>query len=251
MSKHQSAAHDKTLLRLFLVSIAVNASLGIWTLLLGEFGEIQGKILLTSFFVSAAMLAILANGAPLKNHVLWPLPAWSAASAAAGFLLFIAVIWSEADSDWPPKLATSALILGGGGTLIGLLQLIRIPSTVLAIRVMSSTVIVSLCVTTIFGLWYETESDWILRLIGVEAVLAAALALAIPALSRFQPTMPPVQHPEVSIRFCPSCGEYVGESPLDPDSVLSCPGCGLHFAVLDKRSVVRDPLTTTIEACAD
>ena len=61
-------------LNLFLTSIAVNAVLGIWALLVDDFGEIQGKILTSSFLVSATMVGLLMNAVPMRERVLWPLP---------------------------------------------------------------------------------------------------------------------------------------------------------------------------------
>ena len=231
---------QKTLLKLFLASVAINASLGIWTLLLGEFGETQGKVLTTSFFVSAAMLAILVNAVPLKKRILWPLPSVSAASAAAGFLLFVVVIWAEVESDWLPKLAVSSLVVGAGGTLIGLLQLLTARSILGTIRLVAALVIFLLCATTIVALWSETDSDWVFRLIGVEGVLTAALTLALPIASRLRPTMPGLS-PEGVIRFCPSCGQALPEDSLFADPLITCTACGLGFAVRIQVPADSDP----------
>ena len=50
----------KIALFIFFASVAVNAALGIVALFAGEFGETQGKVLMTSLSISAASVGSLA-----------------------------------------------------------------------------------------------------------------------------------------------------------------------------------------------
>ena len=88
----------RLLVRLFIASIVVNALLGIWALLAGDFGETQGKVLATSFLVSAAMLCVLVNAPATGRRVRWPAPVIGAGAGAAGFAGFIVMLWAEVEA---------------------------------------------------------------------------------------------------------------------------------------------------------
>lgn len=184
---------QKVLLRVFLASIAVNALLGIWALLAGEFGETQGKVLATSLMVSAGMLSVLINGAPLQRRVLWPVPAVAAVAGAATFALFIVLMWAEVDSEDPLKLGFSGLVVAAGGTLAGLLALFRLRPEHAPVQLVTLGLIALLVVTVLVGIWGEIDGSWYGRTVGVESVLVAAFSLAVPVLWRFgaRPEGPP------------------------------------------------------------
>jgi CBS domain-containing protein len=173
------------LLRTFLASIAVNAGLGIWALLAGDFGQAEAKVLATSLLVSAAMLSVLVNGAPIERRVLWPLPAVVSVVAVASFGLLIVLLWVEADSAAAVKTVFSGLMVAAGGTMIGLLALLGLPRRYELFRLVDDVLIVLVVVTGLWGLWGEIDASWYGRLLGVESVLMAAATVAIPVLGRF------------------------------------------------------------------
>ena len=228
-----SALRDLAI-RGLLASIAVNALLGVWALLSDEFGSTQGKVLGTSFLVSAAMLSVLVNGAPLSQRVLWPVPAVAAGASAGGFLLFIVLVWADLDDAPWWKVATSGLIIGVGATLAGLLALLSLQRGHEPWRLANDLLIAALCTILVVILWAELNTDWIERLAGVLAVLVAALTLAVPVLSR-------VSRPDDlivaghGVRYCPSCGRPLGPQPT-PSSPTGCPRCGFRFTVVPERS---------------
>ncbi len=222
-------------LRLFVVSIVVNAVLGIWALLSGDFGETQGKVLATSFLVSAAMLSVLLNTPAIGRRVRWPVPAIGAATGAAGFALFIVMLWAEVDDERWFKFAGSLLVVAAAATLVSSLALVPPLSRLRWLPPLADVLIAALAVTVVIGLWAEPDVDWYGRLVGVEAVLVAAATLLIPVLSRFglgraEPARPAVPG-EPAIRFCPSCGRPVDHRALGTGQPVSCDSCGLVFEV--------------------
>ncbi len=221
----------KRALNLFLASIGINAVLGIWALLAQDFGSTQGKILTTSFLVSAAMLGVLVNGTAMERRVFWPLPLVSASMAVTGFGLLGVMVWTNLDHEWIIKTAVSALILGAGGTLLGLLELVRLRPNLTMLRLAYRSLIGLLSVTSIFALWAEVNADWLPRLIGVESILVAAVTLAIPALSRFLPPSERQLHQTASIRFCPSCGAPVTEIPIGDGMQFECLKCDVALLI--------------------
>ncbi len=228
----------RVLIGLFVVSVVINAVLGIWALLSGDFGETEGKILGTSFLVSAAMLSVLINAPAIRRQALWPVPAIGAVAGASGFALFIALVWSEAEADYWFKTAGSLLVIAAAATLAASLALLSVPHGFRWLRLVGYILISVLAVTVIFGLWNEPDNEWYARLIGVEGVLVAAFTLLMPVLSRFTSPRVEAAKPEgelpatVALRFCPSCGRPMTATPLDTAVETTCPTCGLDFTVV-------------------
>lgn len=213
-------------LNVFLVSVAVNAVLGIWALLVDDFGEIQGKILTLSFLVSATMVGLLVNAVPLRKRVLWPLPVIASATSTTGFALLIAAVWVEPDSEVWGRTLVSSLTIAEGATLAGLLGLLRLRDRHHVVRQGTVIAIGGLCVTIVAVLWAEPDSDSWLRVIGIESVIVTALALALPAIARFLPPSPP---DACVVRFCPACAAPLG--PPVPRAPRQCQACGSEFSV--------------------
>lgn len=221
----------KSALRVLLASIAINAVLGIWALLVDDFGQTQGKILATSFLVSAALLAVLVNGAPLQRRVLWPVPLIAAATAAGAFVLFIVLMWAETDHEVPLKLGFSGLVVGAGATLAGLLALIRLRDGHEPVKAVDYLLTALLSMTAIVGIWMEPDADWYPRLVGVESVLVAAVTMTIPVLAKFAPPEAAPEYHDVAIRFCPSCGRSVPYAPALGVVAVECKNCGANLLI--------------------
>lgn len=224
-------------LGLFVGSIMANAVLGIWALLSGDFGDTQGKVLGTSFLVSAAMLSVLINIPGIRRRALWPAPLVGGIAGAFGFALFIVMVWTEPGNDNWFKLAGSCLVVAAGATLASSLALIAPPARLgWMMQTVGITLIAVLCMTVLGGLWFEPDADWYARLVGVEGVLVAAVTLLIPVISRFAPrhkdggeTIAPAG--PAAVRFCPSCGSPVELHPLGAETATVCDNCGLTFTV--------------------
>lgn len=225
--KHPS----RVLLYGFLASISINALLGIWALLAADFGQTQGKILATSFLISAAMLSVLVNGGPLRRRALWPVPAVAAIAAVGSFALFIVLIWAEVDHEVPLKIGFTGLVVTAAATLAGLLALVPLRHAHEPIRMAGHGLTLVLSATGIFGLWAEVDADWFARLLGVESVLVAAVTLAIPVLSRFVPSQGRAIPTEPAVRFCPSCGTPLSGPPAVGGVAVACDRCGAEFSV--------------------
>ncbi len=225
-------------LNLFILSVVVNAVLGIWALLVGDFGDTQGKVLGTSFLVSAAMLSALVNAPAIRRRRLWPVPAVGAAAGASGFALFIVLIWAEADDESWFKLAGSALVVAVAATLASTLALIVLADRYRLLQPVARGLIAVLAVAILIAIWGEPDMDWYARLIGVVSVLVAAVTLLIPAVSRFgSGGLGAEPHPDLrpdgrAVRYCPSCGREVEHRALGSGEVNICGNCGLGFQVV-------------------
>lgn len=224
-------------LRFFIVSVLANAVLGIWALLSEDFGETQGDVLVSSFFVSAAMLSVLVNVPAIRRRALWPAPLIGAGAGASGFAYFIVLAWVEpSDGPWG-KLLLSFMVVAAAFTLASSLALITPPDRLRWMQPVGNTLIAALGITMLVGLWAEPDVDWYGRLLGIEGVLVAAITLLIPVLSRFSSSRRQESSVEDSppgpaaVRFCPSCGRPVAPGPLGTGRSSACEACGLTFGV--------------------
>jgi len=186
----------QTMVRVFVASVGVNAVLGVWALVVGEFGDIQGKILATSFLVTAAMVAVLINVPAISRRAIWPIPTVSGAAGAASFALFTVLMWAGNDSSIALKIGFTALLVGGGGTLTGLVALLKIRRSHEVVRLAHYGATLALVATSAGVIWSSGGGDIVGRIIGVESVLVAALTLALPALGRLARTEPEGSGPD-------------------------------------------------------
>ncbi len=216
--------------RLFVVSVAVNAVLGVSALLSGEFGDTEGKVLITSFLVSAAMLAVLINSRAIGSRVLWPVPVAAACVLVAGIALLIVGIWAEIDNDLMPKAVLSALTIGGVGTTLGLIAGIVRSRPLVLLRLLHALFMSAALGMALVMLWTERASDAAARVLGVACVVAAGLTLVIPVLSRTKPGIDSAERGEVG-GFCPRCGTPL-EGLTSWDEVQDCHRCGASFQVM-------------------
>ena len=222
-------------LRAFLTSIAINAALGIWALLVDDFGDTQEKILVSSFLVSGGMLAVLINGAPLSRRILWPVPVMAVVGLVLGFVLLLVAVWAEIDSELLGKTLTTAFVIGAAATVSGLLGLLPLRPAHQVLRFVAHLLIAALAATVTGVIWADGGGDAIARVIGVESILVAACTLALPALSRFVP----VEESAVVVtsgRFCPGCGAELDDDLLSGEPV-ACGNCERVFSVTEQRRV--------------
>lgn len=210
----------------FLASVTVNAVLGIWALVSTDFAATQGKVLATSFCVSGAMLGVLVNGPAMAQRVRWPAPAVGAASAAAGFVLLIVIVWAEPHAMWWSKALASLLMGSVGASLIGLIGLLVLQPRYEPVRLAQLAATVVLVGSGTAAVWAAIDAEWVIRTIGVESVLVAALTLIVPALARYRPPQQPSIDPTSKVVVCPQCGTHIdlrdgAISPANFDQVAS------------------------------
>lgn len=232
------SSSTRLFLRLFLVSAAVNAVLGIWALLVGDFGDTQGRVLITSFLITATMLSVLVNAPATSRRALWPAPVIGAGAAVIGLVQFIAMVWSDVDSDRWIRTAVSFLIVAAGATLAANLAILRLPERFRLALPVTATLIGTLTLLALYTVWGEPDGDWFGRLVGVLSVLVAAGTLFIPVLSRLDGdeddgpgAIDGDLPPDHGVRFCPSCANRLADQPIG--TVTRCGRCGLVFEVLE------------------
>ena len=187
----------KFFLYLLICSIAFSALMGIWAIVSGEFGELQGKILATTTTVVGTSILGLACGAFLESprSQQFPrlaVPVLGIISTAVAALIVLWVIWGAnvSDNEKVLKILATSLIFAFSFAQLSLLSLAHLSKRFYWALVTGYIVILSLALITsaIIIFQPDSSSNFILRLIGVLGVVDAAITVMIPILHRLSRT---------------------------------------------------------------
>lgn len=214
----------------FLVSVAVNAALGIAAILAPDFGSTARHVLQTSLILSGLLLAVLAAGLPWERGVAGPVPLLTVAAAATVAALGILGVWGLWTGTTAERVSGTAVTLAIAGVLGGLIALARPAARLRWVRL--ATLALLGVATSLFLLqtWATVDESWFARALGVTLVLLGAGMVALPVLHR-------LAHGESlragaaeagATRFCPFCGSELSASL---GTAATCRGCGRSFTV--------------------
>ncbi len=182
---------DINLRRLFFYlligSVALSALIGIGVLLLGDFGLIEVRVLMTTMVITIVSVLGLACGAYIEvrdgKHV--PI-AGIALSVIAGLMSFF-IIWDVLDEDEVfIKSLLTATLLAVACSHVSLLSLARLDRRFSWTRISAVVCVILLCSILLFILWFEPtgESDLIYRILGVLGILLASITVITPVLHK-------------------------------------------------------------------
>lgn len=182
---------NNRLRRLFLISliasVATSAAIGIGVLLLGNFGMIEVRILMTTMVITIVSVLGLACGAYIEIRGGRELPyAGILFSVIAGLMSFF-VIWNVLD-DYEVfiKSFLTVTLLATACSHLSLLALARLDRRFSWTRISAVICMVLLCAILLFILWFEPtgESDLIYRVLGVLGILLASITVVTPVLHK-------------------------------------------------------------------
>lgn len=216
-------------LRTLIGSITASALVGIYILLVGDFGDLEERVLVTALSVSALSILAMACGAAFERSRLGLLPPLGALVSVVSFTLFMINIWSN--SNWRPlwNMALSLALLACAAALTCLLSLATLARRFRWTRLLGLISAFLLAAMLVFLVWADVDSEMVWRIVGVLAILVGAVTIGVPVLHRMSvsPARSDSLRQESSIRFCVACG-----SALAGDSeVVTCRQCGVHFRV--------------------
>ena len=174
-------------LYLLIASVSLSALVGIGVLLLGDFGMIEVRVLMTTMVFTIVSVLGLACGAYIEirggKHV--PL-AGIAFSVIAGLMSFF-IIWNVLDDEEIfIKSFLTAILLAAACSHISLLSLARLDRRFSWTRISAVVCIVLLCSILLFILWFEPtgESDLIYRILGILGIVLASVTVVTPVLHK-------------------------------------------------------------------
>lgn len=184
MHTPQQIPLKKLFLYALIGSVSVSAVLGILVILIGDFGEFEGRVLLSSLTISGASLCGLSCGAALDVKRAQVLPVCGIGLAALAALMIITGIWSEAHSEVFWKSTATVAIFAAACSHMALLLLARLsPKYAWSSWVAYGAVYgVALIITVM--MWAEVGEEPMFRLLGVAAILDGAITILIPVFHR-------------------------------------------------------------------
>jgi hypothetical protein len=213
----------------FFASVTVNAALGIYAVLVPEFGETQGKLLATSLCVTGAVLLALACEPAWERRLLGPVPYLGAVFGTIGFGLTIAGIWSEPESEAFGQTTTSVMALAVAGALASLLALARLtPGHRWVLTLTLGQLALGAALVASVPWLGDDPAEWYLRGMGVSLIALAAFTVTVPVLHWVDRRAGPVPASAGAIRYCPYCGGTISGEAGTP---LLCVRCDREFTV--------------------
>jgi hypothetical protein len=168
-------------------SLCATAAVAIGTLLFGDFGETEGKILLTTAAISFYSLLALPGGILLDQRRLRALAAAAIALAVASFVLAMTLLWSELDSDGGGKLLLTLTAFAVAATQIAASASRTRAGDAAPVRRLffgaSALVLVVASMVAVL-IWAEVDSETYVRVLGALVVANVLLVVLQPVLRR-------------------------------------------------------------------
>lgn len=224
----------KVALWLLIASVAISAGLGIWAILSGEFGELQGRVLLTTLTITGASVCGLACGAYWETGRNRWLPGMGILLTLIGAGVVIFGIWYKTSAIGFWKVAASICLVAIATAHVSLLSLARLNGRYRWVMAAAYGLAYLLACLLIVAMFAESNnSDWFPRLIGVVSILLAAVSLIVPIFHRLSRTEAPPQTAAVTENgfwptvTCPRCGGSLPNSR----SAIVCGDCACRFQI--------------------
>ena len=174
-------------LYLLIGSVALSAVIGIGVLLLGDFGLIEVRVLMTTMVITIVSVLGLACGAYIEVRGGKHIPiAGIVLSILAGLMSFF-IIWNVLDDEELfIKGFLTATLLAAACSHVSLLSLAQLDRRFSWTRISAVICVVLLCAILLFILWFEPdgESDLIYRVLGVLGILLASVTVVTPVLHK-------------------------------------------------------------------
>jgi len=177
--------------RLFLYtligSVVVSALIGIGVILLGNFGEIEVRVLMTTLTVTVTSILGLANGAYYESGRGRRLPTVGITASLAAALMTLLIIWTDLDDNETfIKASVTAMMFAVSTSHLSLLSLARLDRRFEWSNMAARVVIGMLIGILLYLLWIQPTGDGetIIRVIGVLSILIAAITVMTPVFHK-------------------------------------------------------------------
>ena len=186
----------RSFLWVMLGSLVASAAIGIVIFVVGDFGETQVRLLLTTLVIGVFSLMALASASALAIRDRWflPLPKAGVAASIMAALVAIAMIWKLGEfarrDGWDWRLLASLAVVAFGAGHISMLTTLRLRlrlASIFRLAAMSSAAAVA--VLLIFGILVQPDDTFdreaFVRLLGVLLILDVLANVSLLLLVRF------------------------------------------------------------------
>lgn len=167
-----------------IVSVGLGALLGILAILSGRFGWFEVRILLTTVTVASASICALACGAYLATKRGRELPIAGIALTGLAAVLILSGMWMTITSEAHWKLAATSSVYAVALAHLSLLSMARLANWFQWSIVAARVVILGVATIIVAMILGEVDSAGMFQLLGVAAIIDAAISLVIPILHR-------------------------------------------------------------------
>lgn len=176
----------KFFLRTLIAALCVSALIGIVVFLIGDFGETELRLLLTTlatggFSLTGLCCATIQDREDLRSYSLL-----GVAASALGFLVTLCVIWEIIDAEKIWKLMAVLIIVAVALAHVSLLLLIK-PKKQIVKNILLATIccVAILAVMLIVSTLIDFDlPEFYFRLLGVVAILDVLGTIATPVVNR-------------------------------------------------------------------
>jgi hypothetical protein len=173
----------RAFLYLLIVSVGLSALIGIAVLIVGNFGDFEIKVLLTTVTVTVTSILGLACGAYLETGRGRLIPIAGIIIAVVSCVLWIVLVWhGTVHEDFYAQILMSLTLLSATCAHISLLSLANLDKRFMWSRYAFYVADVTLTAYLLFLIWNDKwiDSDSTPRIIGVLSIIVAALTLVTP-----------------------------------------------------------------------
>ncbi len=220
---------QKSLLFAFITSIVLCGLVGIYCILLGDMGALEGRILGSTAVIGAASILALASAIPWERRRWHPLGPVGMGIVGLTLIQTLGIIWigDYADFEFLIKALLISITLAVGIPHIGLLSLARLKRGYEWARIGTIACIILLVV--VIDLLILTEgfgAGGVVQLIGTLAILDVCGTVAVPILHRVSAVArhDSIQSAALEVTMtCPRCAD----SRARPIGRSKCVACGL------------------------
>lgn len=176
----------KVFLLLFIGFLTLTALIAIVSVLIGDFGELQLKILATTFTISSASICAMSCAAFIEKGKSKGLGTLGMACATIAAVMVIAGVWIEIDPEAYWKTTITFIVLGIAFAHAFLLTLPNLDKSHKWIQVASSVNIGILGLQVVGAVWSEIDHGGYYKLLAVVSIIVVFFTLIIPILMKME-----------------------------------------------------------------
>lgn len=176
----------KSFLGGFIGFLSFTALVAIIAVIGGEFGEIQVKILISTFSISAASILSMACAAFMEKGKLRELGIVGIVSAGTAALAMIWGVWTETGGEIYWKGTVSLIVFSAALAHALLLLLPKFEKSLQWIQIVACSSIGILALMIMAAVWGEIEDESYYRILAVASIIVVLFTLVIPILMRMK-----------------------------------------------------------------
>ena len=181
-----TAGMKKQFLHAFVGFLGLTALIAIVSVLSGEFGELQMKILVTSFTVSAASICSMSCAAFIEKQKQQGLGFSGILFSVVAAVLLILLIWLEFEKEWYFKTTFTVAVCAVSFAHAFLLVLPDLENKHTWIQKAATISIAVLGSQIIVALWAEIDHEAYIRALAVVAIIVVLETLLVPLFMKLK-----------------------------------------------------------------